>query len=114
MEYAKAVGLAVRSERVAAELTQERLAEVAGIPERTLSRIESGDPHVELRQLVSLAEAMALTDLDLIARAHQILGRRPQADIAQANSGGVNVQGSGNLQIADVDGDVTVIAEGRS
>jgi transcriptional regulator with XRE-family HTH domain len=62
MEPSPAFGDLLRRYRSMAELTQEDLAERAGLSARVISEIERGGPHVPRRDTVALlAEALGLS-----------------------------------------------------
>ena len=66
----KLIGTRIRSERIRAEMTQECLAELAGIHWKTLGRIERGEfafsiiVFARLAQHLSVNPAMILADVE--------------------------------------------------
>jgi transcriptional regulator with XRE-family HTH domain len=62
----EALGRRVRQLRIASGLTQEYVANVAGVGRVTIARIESGDQSPRLETLVSLAKALARPVKDLM------------------------------------------------
>ena len=56
----KAIGARVRVERLKVELTQESLAERMGLPQSTISKVESGERNLRLDELFDYAEAMGM------------------------------------------------------
>lgn len=65
----RAVVRQVQAERAARGLTVEQLAEVSGIPPRTLFRYLSGERSMPLKALGQLAEGLRLSPDTLIVRA---------------------------------------------
>lgn len=53
-------GLAIQQARLARGMSQEQLAELLGIPQSTVSEIESGKSTIYLRRLMSLASATGI------------------------------------------------------
>ncbi|MEU2233180.1 helix-turn-helix domain-containing protein [Streptomyces vietnamensis] len=62
----QALGLRVRDARLYADLTQEQLAERAGIDRSTLQRIERGQNDVKFSHLLRVARALNLPTRDLL------------------------------------------------
>ncbi|MFE0647518.1 helix-turn-helix domain-containing protein [Streptomyces sp. NPDC059534] len=62
----QALGLRVRDARVYANLTQERLAEMAGIDRSTLQRIEGGQNDAKFSHLIRVARALDMRLRDLL------------------------------------------------
>jgi DNA-binding XRE family transcriptional regulator len=56
-----ALGDAIRAARVAVGLTQEQLAEAAGLHEKSLSRLERGGENLTLATLVAVADALEIS-----------------------------------------------------
>ncbi|WP_176316819.1 helix-turn-helix domain-containing protein [Burkholderia vietnamiensis] len=65
----KAVGQAIASRRVAAGLSQERIAEALGITREAVSRMETGIAVPSVVRLAELAEIFDCTMEDLLTRA---------------------------------------------
>ena len=65
MDY-KAIGKRVKIARIKADMTQERLAELAGISPTHMSNIETGTTRVSLSAIVNLANALSVTSDDLL------------------------------------------------
>jgi len=65
MRWAETVGLNVRRLRKARGLTQEKLAEEAGLAMRYLGGIERGEENPSLEALVNLASALSVHPRDL-------------------------------------------------
>jgi transcriptional regulator with XRE-family HTH domain len=59
-------GAAVRAEREALGLTQERLAELADLHTNYVSSVERGERNIGLHNVVRLAHALDLTASDLL------------------------------------------------
>ena len=68
-ESARRVGARIRELRVARGLSGKELAERAGIPPRTLSRIEQGKQEMVLSTVQSLLAAMGCTLSHMVAEA---------------------------------------------
>lgn len=65
MDPSPAFGELLRRYRLVAELTQEELAERAGLSARVISEIERSGPHVPRRDTVArLAEALGFSGAD--------------------------------------------------
>jgi predicted ATPase/DNA-binding XRE family transcriptional regulator len=85
-----AFGALLHRYRLAAELTQEALAERAGVSQRVISEIERGGPHRPRHATVALlAEALALSEPDRMAfvaaaRAPQSAAVRPAPGVCRA------------------------------
>ncbi|MFH8627737.1 helix-turn-helix domain-containing protein [Streptomyces vietnamensis] len=62
----QALGLRVRDARLYADLTQEQLAERAGIDRSTLQRIERGQNDAKFSHLLRVARALNLPTRDLL------------------------------------------------
>lgn len=62
----KAIGKRIKIARIKADLTQERLAELAGISPTHMSNIETGTTRVSLGAIVNLANALSVTSDDLL------------------------------------------------
>ncbi|MFD0074237.1 helix-turn-helix domain-containing protein [Streptomyces sp. NPDC127166] len=62
----QALGLRVRDARLYADLTQEELAERAGIDRSTLQRIERGQNDAKFSHLLRVARALNLPTRDLL------------------------------------------------
>lgn len=77
----RAVGRQIAAERTKVEMSQEALAERAGISRKSLSRYEQGERDATLGTLVSIADAlgMPLTQLLLAAEARPGQDTRPGA-----------------------------------
>jgi transcriptional regulator with XRE-family HTH domain len=70
------IGANVRARRVELELTQERLAEMAGLDLRFLQRIERGSTNLGVAVLVSLATALEVHPADLFRPGKRAAPRR--------------------------------------
>lgn len=66
-EEAKALGLRLKSLRALNDLTQEELAERAGLAVKTVAAIEQGRYNTGVRQLTAILDAMGY-DLDFRKR----------------------------------------------
>lgn len=66
-EEAKALGLRLKSLRALNDLTQEELAERAGLAVKTVAAIEQGRYNTGVRQLTAILDAMGY-DLDFKKR----------------------------------------------
>jgi transcriptional regulator with XRE-family HTH domain len=62
----QALGLRVRDARLYADLTQEQLAERAGIDRSTLQRIERGQNDAKFSHLARVARALNVPTRDLL------------------------------------------------
>ena len=62
----KAIGKRIKIARINAELTQERLAELAGVSPTHLSNIETGTTKVSTSMLVNIANILQLSVDDLL------------------------------------------------
>ena len=59
--YARALAAELRAQRARLDLTRKQLAVMAGVPERTLTRIESGDVSPKAEQVAHLVWTMSLS-----------------------------------------------------
>lgn len=66
LDARKCVGDRVRVARIQADLTQERLAQDAGIDRSTLQRIEAGSHDTRISQLLRLARVLHMPARDLL------------------------------------------------
>ncbi|TDG05128.1 XRE family transcriptional regulator [Paraburkholderia guartelaensis] len=80
-KVAKKVGKAIAQERLARELTQERLAEMLGVEQETISRFERGLTLPPLPRLIQLADIFGLP-LDALLRGTTNRAADEAADIA--------------------------------
>ena len=55
------IGKSIRAKREQLRLTQEAFAQRAGIPRRTLTRLEAGDPAVRIGTFAKAAQALGMT-----------------------------------------------------
>ena len=62
----KAIGKRIKIARIKADLTQERLAELAGVSPTHLSNIETGTTKVSTSMLVNIANILRLSVDDLL------------------------------------------------
>ena len=62
----QALGRRVRDARVYADLTQEELAEMAGIDRSTIQRIEGGQNDAKFSHLLRVAHALRVPTRDLL------------------------------------------------
>lgn len=65
----KTFGAAVRAEREAKALTQEKLAEKADLSLNFIGNVERGEKMASLETIVRVAEALKLTRAELLAKA---------------------------------------------
>jgi transcriptional regulator with XRE-family HTH domain len=65
----KTFGEAVRSERLARKLTQEKLAEKADLSLNFIGIVERGEQMASLDSIVRLAEALKMSGGELLSRA---------------------------------------------
>lgn len=72
----KAIGKRIKIARIKADMTQERLAELAGISPTHMSNIETGTTRVSLSAIVSLANALSVTSDDLLC--DSVVHAKPQ------------------------------------
>ncbi len=69
----EAVGRAVRATRIERGLSQEALAESAGIQRPSLSAIERGSSDARVQTIFRLAQALDVQASQIVARAESIL-----------------------------------------
>lgn len=62
----KAIGKRIKIARIRAEMTQEKLSEIAGVSPTHLSNIETGTTRVSLSTLIGIANALKVTSDDLL------------------------------------------------
>lgn len=66
LQQRRAIGDHVRSERTRQNLTQERLAEEAGLDRKTVNRIEQGTHATLIDHLTLIARALGVPLADLV------------------------------------------------
>jgi transcriptional regulator with XRE-family HTH domain len=64
----KSFGARVRRERLAQDLTQERLAEMVGLHPRTIQKIEAGKVNILLTTVIRLQRALRCDWADLLGK----------------------------------------------
>ncbi|MFM1825764.1 MAG: hypothetical protein RLZZ37_399 [Actinomycetota bacterium] len=62
----KAFGKSMKKVRIQAKLSQERLAEIAGLDRKTISRIENGHLSPSLDNLWAIADALEMQAYELL------------------------------------------------
>lgn len=62
----RAIGKRIKIERIKADLTQEKLAEMSGVSPTHMSNIETGTTRVSLTTMVAIAKALGVTLDDLM------------------------------------------------
>lgn len=65
----RALGAAVRAKRISVGMSQEALADAAGVDRSHMGKIERGERNVTLLNLVRIAAALGLPLSDLSSRA---------------------------------------------
>jgi len=64
------IGVAIRTRRLAMEMSQEALADFAGIDRSHMGRIERGERNVSLLNIIRIAKAMNCKLADIILDAN--------------------------------------------
>lgn len=114
MDEAEALGVAIESERVAAVMSRDELAEAAGVSLDTIGRHIRGEQDAAGR-LRAIAKALDCTPQELLDRADGIVGRAQRRTATQSVEGDGNLAVGGNIENSTVVvGDTTTQAEGRS
>lgn len=72
----KAIGKRIKIARIKTDMTQERLAELAGISPTHMSNIETGTTRVSLSAIVNLANALSVTPDDFLC--DSVVHAKPQ------------------------------------
>lgn len=81
--FQAALGLAVKARREELELTQEQLAQDAGLHQRWISNVENGKRNPSYGSLRRLAAGLGLSASELLARAERIeTGHNQPVDVA--------------------------------
>ena len=62
----RAIGKRIKIERIKADLTQEKLAEMSGVLPTHMSNVETGTTRVSLTTMVAIANALGVTLDDLM------------------------------------------------
>jgi transcriptional regulator with XRE-family HTH domain len=75
-EFLKALGLAIQDRRLLLNLSQERLAERAGLHRTYISDVERAYRNVSIRTLFRLAQALAISPSQLVEQAEDLHGNR--------------------------------------
>lgn len=65
------IGNLLRDKRHAAGLSQESLAELAGVERKTISRAETGTHALTLDALIRIAHALQMSEGDLLNASHR-------------------------------------------
>jgi transcriptional regulator with XRE-family HTH domain len=68
-EYAGAVGRAIRTLREARGLTQEQLADLAGVHRTYVGSVERGERNVTVETLLRFAQALEVRPSDILSDA---------------------------------------------
>ncbi|WP_159840145.1 helix-turn-helix domain-containing protein [Nocardia sp. CY41] len=84
------VATEVRVQRAAKKLDQKKLADLAGIPRPTLSRMERGLVAIDMEQLDRLAHAFGMTPEAFMASARRTAEAQKQRDAIYLQDGSVN------------------------
>lgn len=67
LETIKAIGLSIKGYRIKADLTQQDIADLAGVSKTTITRLETGEGNISLSTLVSIMKILKISNhLDLI------------------------------------------------
>lgn len=74
-DFTEYVGRALDAERSAARLTVEELAELSGVPKRTLYRVLNAERDITIRQLAMIAPVFRLQPSDIFADAERRMVR---------------------------------------
>ena len=77
-DYARSLGVEIMAARRMKGLSQEELAQQAGISTRTLSRYELGERDLTLKVLWALTAALDMDAADVLAAAQKRVQKRPQ------------------------------------
>ena len=85
MDMNEAVAKALGAERTISEMTVRKLAQEAGIPERSLMRILQAEREINVNQIEKLARAFKLYPHEIIEHAETILERAERAAPALSN-----------------------------
>lgn len=102
MDMNEAVAKALSAERTIAGLTVRKLAETAGIPERSLMRILQAERDIKVNQVELLAQALRLYPHEIIEHAETILERANRAAPDISNVTPLNVGGSRDIDLTKV------------
>ena len=107
MDMNEAVAKAVGAERTIADMTVRKLAEEAGIPERSLMRILQAEREINVNQIEKLARAFKLYPHEIIEHAETILERAERttpdmSNVTQVSFGqSDNVSGSSDTEVSE-------------
>jgi len=106
MDMNEAVAKAISAERNVAGLTVRKLAELAGIPERSLMRVLQAERDIKVNQVEQLAHALRLYPHEIIEHAEVILERStrraPSLRLVE-HEGDSNVSGSDEAGLTQTD-----------
>lgn len=72
----RAFGLAVRRERERRGVSQEVLAELAGLHRTYIGSVERGERNLSLRNIVAIANALGISSSVLLSRAETFIPKR--------------------------------------
>lgn len=67
----RAMGRQIAAERVAADISQETLAERVGITKRSMGRYERGERDIQLKTLSQIAEVLGLLPSQIMLAAEE-------------------------------------------
>lgn len=88
--FLRALGKRVRLARLTHELTQEQLADAAGMSRSFVSLIEKGTHGVDVVRLVRIADALDLSLVELITGVHSPGTDRPTPSDVRSESGALS------------------------
>ncbi|MDR2124961.1 MAG: helix-turn-helix domain-containing protein [Desulfovibrio sp.] len=83
-KISKSLGLRIRSLRVSRELSQDALAEMAGMSVKHLGKIERGTVNASVQCLTDIAEALDLPLRDILETEHERSREELLAELADA------------------------------
>jgi len=76
----QAFGLALREQRERKGLSQERLAELAGLHRTYVGSVERGERNISIRNILTLAQALEISASHLIASTERLMPSAPPQD----------------------------------
>ena len=85
--FVRALGAAVRAQRLRLKRTCADLAKGSGLSEAAIVKAEAGDPNLDLLQLVAIAEALEIPVRTLLRRAERSVRWAGKGEAAAPGTG---------------------------
>ncbi|HUJ09944.1 MAG TPA: helix-turn-helix transcriptional regulator [Verrucomicrobiae bacterium] len=79
----RAFGLALRQERERLGVSQDVLADLAGLHRTYIGSVERGERNLSLKNIVAIARALGIPASELVERAESLLQQRPSQETSK-------------------------------